>query len=179
MYQVQAAVPAVNMTKPSSTYTAVQRRAIGLLMVAFGVLALVAGTVPCATAAPPSQYVRTESGRVPCALEPNQVGCEASGPDSRGFLQAPISMSESYCRYSPCPGGIHAALAVVTASGAFRWSDGNIGEGGPPQNDLVLIYGQPIHVEGWTIDPVEKWHPITNDGTGHGMFVSIENVSWF
>jgi hypothetical protein len=179
MYQVQAAVPAVNMTKPSRTYTAAQRRAIGLLMVAFGVLALVAGTVPCATAAPASQYVRTESGRVRCALESNQVGCEASGPDSRGFLQAPISMPESQCRYSPCPGGIHAALAVVTASGAFRWSDGNIGEGGAPQNDLVLIYGQPIHVEGWTIDPVENGTRFTNDGTGHGMFVSIENVSSF
>ncbi len=36
-------------------------------------------------------------------------------------------------------------LAVVHASGAFNWDDGNIGGGGTPENDLVLNYGQAYH----------------------------------
>jgi hypothetical protein len=89
--------------------------------------------MPPSTAMPPapgnatSQYVRTESGKVRCVVQPDQVACEASGPAGTGFLQAPIEISESQCKYSPCPGGIHSDLAEVTASGAFHWNDGNIG----------------------------------------------------
>jgi hypothetical protein len=125
-----------------------------------------------------SQYVRTESGRVRCIVGPDKVACEASGPDSTGFPQAPITLPESQCR-SPCPGGIHKDLAVVTPSGAFHWDDGNIGGGGTPQNDLVLSYGQTFHILGWTILPNSDGSRIINDATGHGMFVSVENVSSF
>ena len=91
-----------------------QRRVIGTLAVALGaefigILALVAGIVPCATA-DSTFHVRTESGRVRCVVQPDQVGCEASGLGSTGFLQAPISLPESQCKYSPCPGGIHSDL---------------------------------------------------------------------
>jgi hypothetical protein len=48
-----------------------------------------------------------------------------------------------------------------------------------PQNDLVLNYGQTYHVLGWTIVPTSDGTRFTNDGTGHGMFVSIENVKPF
>jgi hypothetical protein len=75
----------VNMTRPVRKFTAAvqRRRVIGALVMVSGIFAMV--VFPCATAAPASEYVRTESGRVRCNLEPNQVGCEASGPDSQGF----------------------------------------------------------------------------------------------
>lgn len=132
------------------------------------------------------QYVRTESGRVHCMVTANDQGhgggpaavCDASGPGSTGFLQAPISMPESQCRYSPCPGGLHWGLAVVTAAGAFRWAQGNIAAGSGVQYS-TLNYGQTYDMEGWTIVPTQDGTRFTNDGTGHGMFVSIENVSSF
>lgn len=68
---------------------------------------------------------------------------------------------------------------MIRASGAFSWNNANLGGGGTPQNDLVLNYGQTYHVLGWTIVPTSDGTRFTNDGTGHGMFVSIENVKPF
>ncbi|OBJ10884.1 hypothetical protein [Mycobacterium sp. 1465703.0] len=155
------------------------RIARGNAVLAFYFAVCMAIMVPYATAAPAAQYVRTESGRLRCIVHPDRIVCEASGPDSTGFPQAPISMPESQCRNSPCPGGIHFDLAEVTTSGAFQWQDGNIGGGGTPQNDLVLNYGQTYHLSGWTVIPNSDGTRFTNDATGHGMFVSVENVSSF
>ncbi|WP_156670011.1 hypothetical protein [Mycobacterium sp. E3305] len=146
-----------------------------IAFVAAVVAALSIAGVPAADA---SQYVRTESGRVRCIIGPDKVACEASGPNSTGFPQAPMSLTESQCR-NPCPGGIHYDLAEVTASGTFRWMDGNIGGGGTPQNDMVLAYGQTYDIQGWTVLPSSDGTRFTNDGTGHGMFVSVESVSSF
>jgi len=121
-----------------------------IAVVAAAVAALSIAGVPAAQA---SQYVRTESGRVRCIVQPEKVAREASGPGSTGFPQAPIALPESQCRNSPCPGGIHFDLAEITVSGAFDWNDGNIGGGGTPQNDLVLNYGQTYHIQGWTVLP--------------------------
>jgi hypothetical protein len=144
-----------------------------------GVMVVVAaGILPFASANPGFQYVRTESGRVRCIVAPDRTVCEASGSGSTGFPQAPMSLPESQC-LNPCPGGIHFDLAAVTASGAFNWNDGNIGGGGTPQNDLVLDYGQTSHIQGWTVAASSDGTRFTNDGTGHGMFVSIENVAPF
>jgi len=46
-------------------------------------------------------------------------------------------------------------------------------------NDVVLNYGQLYHLQGWTINPGEDGTRFTNDGTGRGMFVSIDNVYSF
>jgi hypothetical protein len=146
------------------------------------VLAFVPGVVAPA-AADSGQYVKTESGRLRCWVSSSDSGhgggpvvvCEASSPNPlsldgyTGFLQAP--MGEKY----------HWDLAAVHADGSFRWDDGNIGIGssdGTP-NDLVLNYGQTYHLSGWTILPSFDGTRFTNDSTGHGMSVSIENVSTF
>ena len=47
------------------------------------------------------------------------------------------------------------------------------------QTDTTLGYGQTYHINGWTILPSSDGTRFTNDGTGHGMFVSIENVAPF
>jgi len=73
---------------------------------------------------------------------------------------------------------LHWGLAVVNAAGAFHWAQGNI-PGAHPENDLILNYGQTDHIEGWTILPNSDGTHFTNDGTGHGMFVRIENVYSF
>lgn len=133
-------------------------------------IALTVGTAPTAKAA--GQYVRTESGLVRCLIMANDQG-HGGGPavaceHGPGFPQAPMS-----------PSGTHFDLAVVNGSGAFRWDDGNIGGGGQPQNDTVLNYDQAFHIQGWTIQPSSDGTRFTNDGTSHGMFVSVENVSPF
>ena len=64
--------------------------------------------------------------------------------------------------------------------GNARGVKGNIP--GSPEvmaNDVVLNYGQTFHLNGWTIIPSEDGTRFTNDGTGHGMVVSINNVSSF
>lgn len=150
-------------------YIAITKRPMFVGLVACFVL--IGGRAPSALA-DPGQYVRTQSGQVRCLVMVNDQG-HGGGPavaceHGPGFPQAPISQY-----------GNHFDLAVSHASGAFNWDDGNIGGGGAPQNDLVLNYGQTYHVQGWTINPSEDGTRFTNDGTGHGMFVSIDNVSSF
>jgi hypothetical protein len=129
------------------------------------------GLAPSALA-DPGQYVRTQSGQVRCLVMVNDQG-HGGGPavaceHGPGFPQAPITQY-----------GNHFDLAVAHASGAFNWDDGNIGGGGSPQNDVVLTYGQTYQVQGWTVVPSSDGTRFTNDATGHGMFVSVENVSSF
>jgi hypothetical protein len=72
---------------------------------------------------------------------------------------------------------MHSDLAEVTASGAFHWNDGNIGGIGSnwDQTDTTLGYGQTYQFSGWTVLPSSDGTRFTNDGTGHGMFVSVDN----
>ena len=73
-------------------------------------------TSPTAYAATTGQYVRTESGKVRCWVSANDQGhgggpvvaCEASGPMSKGFLQAPLSGVAD----------LHWILAGATSAGA-------------------------------------------------------------
>ena len=44
------------------------------------------------------------------------------------------------------------------------------------RNAVVLNYGQTYHFQGWTITASTQGTRFTNDQTGHGMFVSIENT---
>jgi hypothetical protein len=141
-------------------------------------LALMPGIVPCATAGPlPGVYVRTESGRMHCLVASNQVICEPHcpmGPNDTacqpggqwdGFPQAPLDNM-----------GNHMNGAIVNAAGAFHWSEGDLGAGNP---DSILYYGQTYHMQGWTVQAGGDGTRFTNDSTGHGMFVSIENVYSF
>ena len=107
--------------------------------------------------------VRTESGQVRCIVDVGKVDCTHFG----GFPQAPRD-SDGYLMNG----------AEATAGGGFRWAVGDVG-GGPGFQETVLQYGQTYNLAGWTILPSSQGTRFTNDATGHGMFVSVENVSPF
>jgi hypothetical protein len=44
---------------------------------------------------------------------------------------------------------------------------------------VVRVYGQTYRFNGWTIVSTFDGTRLTNDGTGHGMFVAIDGVSSF
>jgi len=120
----------------------------------------------------PGQNVKTASGRVQCYVTATGEGtgnhrptviCVAGSEKDAGFLQAPMT---TY--------GEHYHAAVTDASGNFSFQDG--GNLGDSTNALVLNYGQTYHLQGWTITASVQGTRFTNDQTGHGMFVSIENT---
>ena len=159
-------------------WTAFMLRSAGTLAMLAGLIALLVGTMARAHAYPVPRFVRTESGTLRCIIKMESVACEASGPGSTGFSQAPIARAESQCHSPPCPGVIHFDMAQVTASGTFSWSAGDIAGGGTPE-DQVLRNGETVQILGWAIESRQDGPQFTKSGTGHGMFVSIDNVRPF
>jgi hypothetical protein len=125
-----------------------------------------------------SSQVVTQSGKIQCLVSSTGEGTGAKGPvvicaargtfDSPGvgFLQAPLT---TY--------GTHYHAAVVEANGNFSFQDG--GNLGSDRGAIRMTYGQTYNLEGWTIVASPEGTRFTNDKTGHGMFVSIENVYAF
>jgi len=66
--------------------------------------------------------------------------------------------------------------AYVTASGQFTYRSANIGVGydHPPFDTLVV--GQTYNIQGWTIVAGDDGIRLTNDGTGHGMFIAADTT---
>jgi hypothetical protein len=133
---------------------------IGLALICYS-----AEILPSAHAAPGVQYVRTTSGSVRCLI----VGEGAAPADGAGvtcesgaFQQAPSGDDQ----------------VRVNAAGHFTWDAANIG-GGSGANDLTLNYGQTYRLLGWAINPTSDGTRFTNEVTGHGMFVSLQNVNSF
>jgi hypothetical protein len=131
-------------------------------------------TAAPATAAGGSDYVETQSGKVRCLVSANGDGTDLERPvviceaNADGFLDAPLN------EY-----GQHLHNAVVNEQGQFRFSDGgNIGGAGQG-GDVTLRYGNTYRLQGWSILAAESGTRFTNDATGHGMFVSIENSYGF
>jgi eukaryotic-like serine/threonine-protein kinase len=110
-------------------------------------------TAPVATLSPNQYgivYIRTASGRTTCQLESGQVICEAT----------PSSWPEN---------GV-----VIGADGSTRFESGNFGAI-TPQTIGYQVYS----AAGWTIAATSSGTEFTNDRTGHGAFVSAEEVSGF
>jgi hypothetical protein len=121
-------------------------------------LAAVAVLWPATAAA--DNYV-TQSHKVLCAVTPDSSLPPGEHVVCQGhFAQAPEL----------------GAAAVTDGDGAFRWEVGNLNVGNPT---TTMAYGQTYHHGNWTINPDETGTRFLNDRTGHGMFVSIDNVSSF
>jgi hypothetical protein len=149
------------------------------ILVGVATFSLTLGVVPCATAnAAQDVLVTTESGQTRCDVGAGDVVCQYLP----GFPQAPTDPAAN-CppppgTYLRCSSSIHWDIADVSPAGAFRWTEGNI-PGAHPENDVVLNYGQSYDMQGWAILPSSDGTQFTNDRTGHGMFVSIDNVNSF
>ena len=138
-----------------------------LLAAASAILVSTGVLVPVANASSDSQYVIPPSGRYRCLVNSGSsiggadVACEASwvnGQPGR-FAQGPV-----------------AAVVAVNDQGRFSWNPGaNIGIGSPSDR-TYLQYGNTYRINDWTVVSGVDGTRFTNNNTGHGMFVSIENV---
>jgi hypothetical protein len=157
-------------------------------LISGGVLA--AAVASCVIAAPSAgasegQEVTTQSGRVRCwvtatgsvlSLTPpdgagGYVICEAGKPTSDGSLGG----FESAPMFEDPP--LHMTNATVDAAGNFSFLMANLGQ--VSENQLTLSYGQTYSIQGWTILSGPDGTRFTNNATGHGMFVSVENTYAF
>lgn len=101
-------------------------------------------------------FIETKSGNTRCQISTENVGCEAAFTDS------------------PIEDETHANGVNVNADGDVQWVLGNLGA-----IPTVAIDYRTYTAQGWTIEATEDGTRFTNDDTGHGMFVSIENVETF
>ena len=101
-------------------------------------------------------YIETKSGKTRCQLSSRAVGCEAE------FTNSPIQ------------DGVHANGVNVTADGSVKWIVGNLGD-----IPVVTLDYRTYRAVGWTIGASSSGTRFTNDRTGHGMFVAIEDVQVF
>ncbi len=101
-------------------------------------------------------YIETRSGVTRCQISADTVGCESQFTDS------------------PTIDGEQANGVEVSASGSNRWVLGNLGA--MPTTTIDYDTYQAV---GWTIVADSSGTTFTNDGTGHGMFISTERVEFF
>jgi hypothetical protein len=114
---------------------------------------------PGAEVLPPENgyvFIETKSGKTRCQLSTAEVGCEAQ------FTNSPVL------------DGSHANGVRLTANGELSWLVGNLGD-----IPVVTLNYRTYKAVGWTIDAGEDGTRFTNDGTGHGMTVSIGGVQAF
>lgn len=74
--------------------------------------------------------------------------------------------------------GHHMNEAAVDAAGSLTWNNtGSEDPGISSDNNYTLSNGEVYSAAGWTIRPTKDGTTFTNDGTGHGMFVSDSNAN--
>jgi hypothetical protein len=123
--------------------------------------ALVAAALIGAPVAAADNYV-TQSGRVLCAVTPDSTIAD-EGQDAvvcQGAFTQPGAKFE----------------VMTTGDGTIQWMDANLAVDNPT---TTMEYGTTYHRGNWTIYPDATGTLFTNDLTGHGMFVSIDDVYAF
>lgn len=137
-----------------------------------GVVAAVVGAcaasavvmAPTASAEPgaPGPNFLTQSHRVLCAVTPDSTIADP-GVDA------------VVCQGDFTQPGAHFQ-AITHGDGKLEWQDANLAIDNPTTD---MRYGQTYHRGNWTIFHDSSGTRFTDDRTGHGMFVSIENVYAF
>lgn len=105
---------------------------------------------------------RTQSGRVLCAVTPDPT-LSMLGPDG---VVCEGQFTQPGAQFN----------AATTGDGSFFWQDANLAAFDPT---VQMTYGQTYHRGNWTIFHDGSGTRFTNSKTGHGMFVSIDNVYAF
>lgn len=123
-------------------------------------------------AADDGQVLAIEGGKVLCAFSADNVPrgggsmvvCQHANGDPWGqaewAFQVPSAMLD---------------LAIERGDGRFMWTVGRID--GSPSGSVGA--GQTQHVNGWTIEGRDMQTVITNDATGHGIFVDVAQIRTF
>ena len=146
-------------------------------------MALAAAVASCLILAPSAradsgQAVKTQSGRVRCWVAATGSAISLTPPDGGGgyvICEAGLGGFDSAPTVPGPP--YHMNNATVDAAGNFSFLLANMGEASEDQ--LTLSYGQSYNIQGWTILSGLDGTRFTNDATGRGMFVSIENTYAF
>jgi hypothetical protein len=99
--------------------------------------------------------VQTQTGQTHCLILVGEVDCRAQFTNSPGQANT-ISLKRD---------GVSRWLTKTNPLPSFPY--------------ITLDYGRTYHAVGWSIYPSYDGTRFTNDGTGHGMFVSIDNVNSF
>jgi hypothetical protein len=102
--------------------------------------------------------VQTRSGKTACSVRADSVAC---------YVQFVIP--------TPIRSGMPANIVGVRSNGLVEWAIGDPGQ----LHFGAMSYGTIYHALGWTIIPTSDDTTFTNDATGHGMTVSVENVHAF
>jgi hypothetical protein len=126
------------------------------------------GVTPTTTQAPVAQElppnergyvtVRTATGLTKCLVSADAVICE-SGSNTGWPLD---------------PSGERYVSFRVTSDGAVTWAQGNLGAA----QGISMSYAT-YRAVGWTIVADVAGTTFTNDATGHGAFVSLQEVRTF
>jgi hypothetical protein len=108
-------------------------------------------------------------------------------PDGKGFVYIVAESDQTRCKLTradvqretqfaraPLIGAQRANSVYVTADGAVRWMVSNLVIFPAVKIDYRVYYGL-----GWTIKATADGTRFTNDRTGHGMFVSIDEASTY
>jgi hypothetical protein len=101
-------------------------------------------------------FIETKSGKTRCQISAKEVGCESA------FTNAPVV------------NGLQANGIRLSAGGQVEWIVGNLGD-----IPVETIDYRTYSAEGWTIVADEDGTRFTNNGTGHGMFLSVSGVQIF
>jgi hypothetical protein len=125
-------------------------------LVGVGIAWIAPVSAPLANADPASQYVKTPWG-TRCQVDANQVTCETCVIGTH-FCDPPGSV-------------IMFNTSGVQAPGSFA---DNLG----PRPGIPLSDG-PVHADGWTVVMDGGWARFTNDATGHGMALAVQNYYSF
>jgi hypothetical protein len=139
----------------------------------------VQATLPSFRPAPsiPTPPPTTPPSGFPQELDPDAQGSVvilAESDHTRCKITRADVQCESQFAHSPLIGTRRANNVYVTADGAVRWMVSNL-----VVNPAVKIDYRVYHGLGWTIVANGAGTRITNDRTGHGMFVSIGRVETY
>lgn len=151
------------------------------LAAVWALLTVIAIGVAPQAAADADQTVLIEGGQIRCQVSADDPA-RGGGPvvvcqkvDGQPWAQAPFS-AEKYSKA--------LNLMVVRGGGEFYWDGGNIRSVAsrpivPIGQDIVVGEGQTYRANGWTITPEQYRTRITNDRSGHGVFVAMGEIGQF
>ena len=147
-----------------------------LIAASGALIAVAAWPLAPQAAADADQVIQIQDGTVRCLVSAAdvprgvkpEVNCETNGP----------KFGESFWSTEKHPGPLN--VAVMLGSGEFYFERGDVpGPAEDPGHVASVAAGQTLQVNGWTITGEGFRTRISNDASGHGMFINVTEVRQF